>query len=226
LCHICCRRQAAEPKPAEPPLEEEESNQGLLQQETERCLGNEQCEKFSGRRIVNIGDLFEQIKDLDNHGPFGCTFSNMQIMSEKRVGLKSGFVVKCSMCNYKTTIWSEKNNKNVMDVNTGAVCGTITTGGGHTQLAEFLSVLDIPSMSQPTFKNYEEKVSAGWAATAAAEMEAAAAEEARLARQLGEVDADGTPLITVVADGAWCKRSYRTNYSALSGVVSASIIII
>jgi len=34
------------------------------------------------------------------------------------------------------------------------------------------------------------------------------------------VDTDGIPYITVVADGQWSKRSYRTKYDAFSGVVS------
>lgn len=37
---------------------------------------------------------------------------------------------------------------------------------------------------------------------------------------IGNVDADGIPFITVVADGQWFKRSYRTKYDAFSGVVS------
>lgn len=45
-------------------------------------------------------------------------------------------------------------------------------------------------------------------------------EEGRLAVERGDVDQDGRPKIAVVADGAWSKRSYRTNYNALSGVVS------
>lgn len=219
--YIYSRRQAAENNTLGQ-LGEGQSALGLLQKE---CMNSEGCGTFSGRRIVNIVDIFEQVKDLDKHSPFGCTFSNMKIVSEKRLGLKSGFVFQCEMCNFKTTVWSENKRADLMDVNTGAVCGTITTGGGHGQLQEFLSVLDIPSMSQRTFKKYEETVSAGWSATAAAEMEEAAAEEARLARENGEVDKDGTPLITVVADGAWCKRSYRTNYSSLSGVVSNSSIL-
>lgn len=182
---------------------------------------------LSGRRIINISDFLDQLKLLDNHGSaFGCKFYNLQVVSERRLGLRSVFVFECSMCKYKATVCSEIKNDHKMDVNTGAVCGTITTGGGHAQLEEFLGVLDIPPMSQKTFKLYEEKVSKGWAATAAAEMEQAAAEEARLAVEHGEVDKDGTPLITVVADGAWCKRSYRTNYSAASGVVSITIHIL
>lgn len=48
----------------------------------------------------------------------------------------------------------------------------------------------------------------------------AAKEEARLAIEHGDVNKNGVPMITVVADGAWSKRSYRSNYNALSGVVS------
>lgn len=177
--------------------------------------------KLSGRRVVNIADLFDQIKDLNRHSPIGCTFSNMEAISETRKGLNSGFVFQCQMCNFKTTVWTEKAHADIMDVNTAAVCGTVTTGGGHAQLEESLSVLDIPPMGYGTFKRCEVKVTEGWADTAAAEMAEAAAEEARMAREQNEVDKDGVPLITVVADGAWCKRSYRTNYSSLSGVVSS-----
>ncbi|XP_064485416.1 uncharacterized protein LOC135397751 isoform X2 [Ornithodoros turicata] len=35
--------------------------------------------------------------------------------------------------------------------------------------------------------------------------------------EAGDVDADGFPIITVVADGAWCKRSYKNKHDALSG---------
>jgi len=34
------------------------------------------------------------------------------------------------------------------------------------------------------------------------------------------VDVDGIPMISVVNDGQWSKRSYRTKYDALSGAVS------
>lgn len=41
----------------------------------------------------------------------------------------------------------------------------------------------------------------------------------------GEVDHDGFPLYTVVTDGAWAKRSYKSGYSSLSGVVSNYLLI-
>lgn len=45
-------------------------------------------------------------------------------------------------------------------------------------------------------------------------------EEARLAIEANDVDDEGYPLVTVVADGAWAKRSYKTKYNSLSGSVS------
>lgn len=48
----------------------------------------------------------------------------------------------------------------------------------------------------------------------------AARKEADFAREHGHVDKNGTPCITVVADGCWSKRSYRTNYNALSGAAA------
>ncbi|KAG5866013.1 hypothetical protein JTB14_037643 [Gonioctena quinquepunctata] len=49
-------------------------------------------------------------------------------------------------------------------------------------------------------------------------MEEAGKEEAELARNLGEIDGSGIPFISIIADGAWSKRSYNFNYNADSGV--------
>lgn len=51
-------------------------------------------------------------------------------------------------------------------------------------------------------------------------LQEAGVEEAKNALEKGEVDELGRPCITVVADGAWSKRSYKANYNALSGVVT------
>lgn len=175
---------------------------------------------ITGRRIVNIKDFLCQLKEIGNHGPLGCTLDNMTLVGEKRVGLKSCFVFICNFCNVKKTVWSERSDKDKMDVNTCAVSGTVSTGGGHYQLEETLSTMDIPPISDKTFRKYEAKLTKGWMDAATDEMRKAAEEEARHAVEAGDVDKDGTPLITVVADGSWAKRSYRNNYSSLSGVVS------
>lgn len=81
-------------------------------------------------------------------------------------------------------------------------------------MSEILSTLGIPALSRRKF----EKVSETIDATSLKAMEEAGIEEGRLAREMGEVDKDGYLLISVIADGVWCKRSYKTKYDASSGV--------
>jgi len=45
-------------------------------------------------------------------------------------------------------------------------------------------------------------------------------EEAALAVMENNVNEKGIPLITVIADGAWSKRSYKSGKNTLSGIVS------
>lgn len=56
-------------------------------------------------------------------------------------------------------------------------------------------------------------------------MEIAGKEEARLAIEENNVNEDGIPLVTVVADGTWSKRSYKSNYNALSCAVSIVFVV-
>jgi hypothetical protein len=48
-------------------------------------------------------------------------------------------------------------------------------------------------------------------------MQEAAIEEKQKAIECGDLDENGTPIIAVIADVAWNKRSHRTNYNAASG---------
>lgn len=51
------------------------------------------------------------------------------------------------------------------------------------------------------------------------EMIKAGNEERQLAINSNNLDTDGVPMCTVIADGQWSKRSYRTTYNAFSGAV-------
>jgi hypothetical protein len=51
-------------------------------------------------------------------------------------------------------------------------------------------------------------------------MQKAVEEEKRITINCGNIDTDGIPVITVIADGQWSKRNYKTKYDASSGVVS------
>lgn len=178
-------------------------------------------ETLFGRRIVDIKWLFTEIKKINDHGiKFGCTFSNMEFQSEISRGLRSGFVLKCNMCNFRYVLWSEPEVTERLDINSAAVASVMATGGGYASLQQFTAGIDIRCMSENTYSIHHAIVSEGWEETAMEEMRVAAEEEATLARERGDVDSQGVPLLTVVADASWAKRSYRTNFTSLSGVVS------
>ncbi|KAL4098224.1 hypothetical protein QTP88_022868 [Uroleucon formosanum] len=107
-----------------------------------------------------------------------------------------------------------------MPINQSAVSGTIAIGIGYSQLSELCATMDIPCMSSNTFLLVQEDISQQIHTIAEREMEIAGEEERRLAIESGSIDTDGTPMCTVVADGQWSKRSYKTNYDALSGVAT------
>ncbi|KAJ8896141.1 hypothetical protein PR048_001484 [Dryococelus australis] len=106
-----------------------------------------------------------------------------------------------------------------MDSNSAAVCGALSVGGGPSQLEAITASLNTPCMSSRTYSKYHDTMSSGLLTTSLEEMETAAEEEVKLALEDCEIDADGLPLITVVANGSCSKRSYRANFSSLSGVV-------
>lgn len=177
-----------------------------------------------GRRIVDIGHLFQSLETSSKHEPFGCTFADMAFVSERRHGLRSSFTFKCKMCCRVDVIDSEPQpdkGSRVMDVNSAAVSGIISIGAGHSNLSELLAALNIPYMASGTFADKEGPLIDVIELAAWESMKEAGIEEARIARERGEVDGEGCPLITVIADGAWSKRSYKNKYDASSGVVSA-----
>lgn len=75
-------------------------------------------------------------------------------------------------------------------------------------------------MSSTTYIKNEKKVSTNFEKVAPKIMLDAAIEEKTLAIENNEVDIDGVPLLTVICDGSWGKRSYRTMYNSSSGTVS------
>lgn len=164
--------------------------------------------------------VFSQIKNSVHRGSFGCTFLNMTFISEKKHGFRSSFKFKCDVCNIVMFIDSEKLKPEAyLPVNYSAVNGSIAAGIGFTQLSELCAIIDIPCMSSTTFLKIQEFICKRIHEVAEEQMKIAGEEERRLAIKAGTLDVDGTPMCTVVADGQWSKRSYKTKYDALSGVV-------
>lgn len=107
-----------------------------------------------------------------------------------------------------------------MSINTAIVTATVNTGQGFTNLEQFSSILDMPCMSNKSYQKYHQFLYKQTENTAWESIELAGKEEARLAVENGDINSDGISMITVVADGAWSKRSYSRNYNAASCVIS------
>jgi hypothetical protein len=118
--------------------------------------------------------------------------------------------------------FSSEPDTNSSEINKSAVCGIIAMGAGFTQFSYLSAALDIPCMLMlsSTYFAVENQVLNNVKEVAINEMIDAGQEELRLALEAGEVDSNGVGMITVIVDGAWSKRSYKTNYNALSEVAS------
>lgn len=179
---------------------------------------------LQGRRLADIGYLLKQLAEISKHPPFDCTFSDMYPIHEYKMGLKTKIILACKMCNIEKTINLIEETDGEMDINSILALATVSTGSGYSTVNEMLSVLNVPFMSNSTYQQHHENVADIIEETAWKVMEEAGQEEARMAQELGEVDESGIPMITVVADGAWSKRSYSVNYNASSGVVGCQLL--
>lgn len=182
------------------------------------CSSNkEKSYELHGRRIVDIQHLWKSLKQLKHNG-FGCDFYDIDIISEKRCGLGSIFLTKCKMCNVSSSFSTYSTSEDRLNINKSAICGAYASGIGYTQFTELFSALNIPLISSHTYVSNEKEIQRDIIELAQKNFLQAGVEEAALALEAGEVDVDGLPMITVIVDGAWSKRSYKTNYNALSGV--------
>jgi len=169
---------------------------------------------------VDIKHFFNSLKNI-KHDPFSCTFKNLNLINERKNGFFSEFIFKCDLCNKIDIISNEPKTTDIsLSINTAIVMATINSGQGFAQLDTMAAFLNMPSMSNMTYQKLHLDVSNHTNATAIEAMILAGNEEAEIAKKEGNVNENGVPLITVIADGAWSKRSYKSGYNALSGVVS------
>lgn len=75
-------------------------------------------------------------------------------------------------------------------------------------------------MSDNRYKKARYDVFDEWKVTAWEEMRMAGEREKDAALEEGSITKDGIPKIDVILESCWCKRSYRTNYAALSGAAT------
>lgn len=181
-------------------------------------------EEISGRRIVDIGYFFKQLKEMEHESLFKCNYSHLNLLRERRKGLASRFLFECELCKKKFELSSD-NPSNVMperervEINLAATSGMVACGIGYSQFEEIMSAMDIPVFNEKFYAKTQNKIFDEWEEIADETMALAAERERTAAIDDGKL-INGIPVIDVYADGAWSKRSYGTNYSAMSGVAA------
>lgn len=174
---------------------------------------------MSGRRIVDIQHIFNTIANI-KHRPFDCSFLNLRLIKEIKSGFLCEFHFIYEICHKEEIIWTEPFSNELVPINLAIVASTVHNGQGYSNIEQFSASLNMPCMSNPTYQKLHEEVEEKIKCIAWDAIEEAAKEEAKIAFENGDISKDGIPMISVVVDGSWSKRSYRSNYNALSGVVS------
>lgn len=141
----------------------------------------------------------------------------MTFTKEVKRALISTFNFQCNFCKNISQIRSCSKKEKSANINEAAVVGIVSVGLGHYQLQEFFAHLDVPCMSYQTYHKLDTKLQADWWKLAKKFEAVSLNEEIRLAKEDNEIDSAGNALIMVEFDGSWEKRSYRNNFSSLSG---------
>ncbi len=188
-------------------------------------LGKKKEDKASnlakeGSRIVNLSQLCEYIDQLNAHSS-SCN-GPIKVTGETRNGLASILKCQCENCSHTITFHTSKKVKgpkgyNRWECNLAAVWGQMSTGQGHSQLEESMSVLGIPIMTKSSFISTEKDIGEQWKIELQKLMIEAGQEEKCLAEERGDCH-EGVPAITVIVDGGWSKRSHKHSYNTKSGV--------
>ena len=139
----------------------------------------------------------------------------LRLTGETRNGLASILKGHCEKCDHTITLKKVKGPRGYSrwECNLAAVWGQMSTGQGHSQLEESMSVLGVPVMTKASFISTEREIGEQWKVELQQLMVEAGLEEKRLADYH-----EGVPAITEIVDGGWSKRSHKHSYNAKSGV--------
>ena len=204
-------------------IEKQHNTEGQQSDNTEEQQSDNEEEEvamFEGSRVINLEKLQQYTDNLIAHATH-CDGS-ITLTGETRDGLASVLSCHCSTCQDTITFETSKKVKGPRgyrrwECNLGAVWGQMSTGGGHTQLEESMSVVGIPVMTKASFVHTERDIGELWMRELQELMRQAGREERRIAIEKNSFHED-VPAITVIVDGGWSKRAHKHSYNAKSGV--------
>ncbi|KAJ8673527.1 hypothetical protein QAD02_005437 [Eretmocerus hayati] len=175
--------------------------------------------QIAGRRISDPLYFYEEILKMQNeHGHKDlCTPANITFNGVHDMGLNTRIKFVCRECGYHACLNVTNQDSGNMPLNMGAAVGSVYAGIGYSELRQVLAALDVPCMSDRTYRNQRLRLMQFMLEASEESMKLAIEEEKRLAILNGDV-INGIPFITVIVDGSWGKRSYKSGqYDSLSG---------
>lgn len=179
---------------------------------------------LKGNRIFNLQTWNEEMKKVLEHHKTCPKNSTPELVSEvNRVGLACKLQYKCRACGMNLVVETQPRqrgpvgSKHRYTINVTSVWGIMSTGGGHSQMDEILSMMDIPCMSHTAFGTTETFVGQLWEQQLARKIIEAGKAERSIAVRENSYD-EQMPAIAVTVDGGWSQRSFGHRYSANSGV--------
>ena len=188
---------------------------------------SESSENISGYRMINIETLQHHLMEITTHFCLCEEAQKLVAEGENPLTLKSEIngcglfsisMALCQGCKKQFPLNNSNIQENgVYDINLRAVWGTVSSGGGCSNLNEMLGTMNMPPISEAMFTSLEEKIGLWWHEVIKQEMAKAGAEERRIAIEKGNYH-EGVPAISVVCDGGWSKRTHKHTYNAFGGV--------
>jgi hypothetical protein len=195
---------------------------------------------IKGIRLINFEYFWKFLIPIVLHTSYAkCNIDCLEVYAEKQYGLNTLLKIHCKMCNSTFKIYTcedpfahkKEKGKEMNEeqppqypggLNFLAVLGITNIGSGYHHLVEFLACLNIPCFSVSLFAAHQKKLLKYWTTASEKTMRQSVAEEVKEAQERGEVTScwRKIPLLTVIIDGCWAKRSYRINFSSLSGAVT------
>ncbi|XP_074106296.1 uncharacterized protein LOC141532037 [Cotesia typhae] len=135
-------------------------------------------------------------------------------------GLQSVLFFECNGCEYRFEVQSEPDKSDELPTNQGILLGCFGSGIGFYQLEGLLASVNLPCYDYKSYHEMEIMMGLHVQRTAIQSMANAGAEAESRARLEGRITAVGNMAhTTVVVDGSWGKRSYKTgSFDSPSGL--------
>ncbi|CAC5417662.1 unnamed protein product [Mytilus coruscus] len=164
-----------------------------------------------GYRSMNLDCLQSHISDITIH--VCLCVEAMKVTNQGKppitletevlsFGLASVMLAQCQGCQKKFTLDSSSKvpGSKRFDINVRAVWGSMVTGNGPSHLNEFLSTLNSPGLSHPSFTAIETAIGQWWHSILEKDMLSAGQEERLLAIDRNDYHEE-VSAITVITDG-------------------------